>query len=54
VNAVVIALFHWRYRTSYQRRLAARVSPYPGVYGAPGPGASAPLATTTPEAKSVD
>ena len=52
VNAVVIALFHWRYRTSYKRRLAARLSPYPGVYGTSASPAPAPLATT--EAKSGD
>ena len=52
VNAVVIALFHWRYRTSYKRRLAARLSPYPGVYGTSSSPAPAPLATT--EAKSGD
>jgi len=53
VNAIVIAVFHWRYRTSYRRRLAARLSPFPGVYGAPTPGPTAPLATA-PEVKSSD
>jgi len=52
VNAVVIALFHWRYRVSYKRRLAARLSPYPGVYSAPSTAGPAPLATT--EAKARD
>jgi len=46
VNAVVIALFHWRYRLSYKRRLAARLSPYPGVYGAPVPAGSTPIAAS--------
>jgi quinol-cytochrome oxidoreductase complex cytochrome b subunit len=52
VNAVVIALFHWRYRVSYKRRLAARASPYAGVYGSTSPASPTPLATT--EAKSGD
>ena len=52
VNAVVIALFHWRYRASYKRRLAARASSFPGAYGAPASPGPAPLATT--EAKSSD
>ncbi len=52
VNAVVIALFHWRYRASYKRRLAARASSFPGAYGAPASPGAAPLATT--EAKSSD
>ena len=52
VNALVIAIFHWRYHNSYKRRLAARLSPYPGVYGAPAPSGAAPLATT--EAKTGD
>jgi len=51
VNAVVTALFHWRYMRSYKQRLAARGTSYAGAYGAPvsGPGA---LATT--EAKSSE
>jgi len=52
VNAVVIALFHWRYRASYKRRLAARASSFPGAYGAPASPGATPLATT--EAKSSD
>ena len=52
VNAVVIALFHWRYRLSYKRRLAARISPYPGVYTPAAASGATPLATT--EAKSSD
>jgi quinol-cytochrome oxidoreductase complex cytochrome b subunit len=37
VNAVVVALFHYRYHRSYQRRLAARRSTFAGNYprGAP-------------------
>jgi len=53
VNAVVILAFHWRYRLSYKRRLAARLSPFPGAYGAPVPAGSTPLATTA-EAKSSE
>jgi quinol-cytochrome oxidoreductase complex cytochrome b subunit len=34
VNGVVIALFHWRYRRGYQRRLAARTNPFAGAYPA--------------------
>ncbi len=34
VNGVVVALFHWRYRRSYQRRLAARMLPYAGPFPA--------------------
>ena len=51
VNAVVTALFHWRYMRTYKQRLAARGTSYAGAYGAPvsGPGA---LATT--EAKSSE
>ncbi|MGA8603720.1 MAG: cytochrome bc complex cytochrome b subunit [Thermoplasmata archaeon] len=52
VNAVVIALFHWRYRASYKRRLAARASSFPGAYGVPASPAPAPRATT--EAKSSE
>jgi quinol-cytochrome oxidoreductase complex cytochrome b subunit len=52
VNAVVIALFHWRYRASYRRRLAARASSFPGAYGAPSSPGPSPRATT--EAKSSD
>jgi quinol-cytochrome oxidoreductase complex cytochrome b subunit len=41
VNAVVVALFHWRYRRSYQRRLEERRGRYAGTYpkriAAPGP-----------------
>ncbi|MCI4342875.1 MAG: cytochrome bc complex cytochrome b subunit [Thermoplasmata archaeon] len=32
VNAVVVALFHYRYHRSYQRRLAARKSAFAGNY----------------------
>jgi len=37
VNAVAVALFHWRYTVAYRRRLAMRPYSLPGVYG---PGAS--------------
>lgn len=46
VNAIVVALFHWRYRLSYKRRLAARVSPFGGAYAPPTTATPAPLATT--------
>ena len=36
VNALVTGLFHWRYRRSYLRRLAARSSPFAGAYTRPG------------------
>jgi quinol-cytochrome oxidoreductase complex cytochrome b subunit len=42
VNAVVIGLFHWRYRRSYRARLAARLgtgSRLPGAYPVPSGGA---------------
>jgi quinol-cytochrome oxidoreductase complex cytochrome b subunit len=54
VNAVVTALFYWRYRRSYLRRLRAReASGFTGAYSAPSPPiASTPLAVT--EAKSVE
>ena len=52
VNALVIGLFHWRYRRSYQRRLAARGSlfagPYPRPAAAPAPSA-APLEASSRE-----
>jgi quinol-cytochrome oxidoreductase complex cytochrome b subunit len=41
VNAVVLGLFHWRYRRSYHRRLAARANPFAGAY----PTVSAPTST---------
>ncbi|MGA9839988.1 MAG: cytochrome bc complex cytochrome b subunit [Thermoplasmata archaeon] len=53
VNAVVTALFYWRYRRSYLRRLAARTDVFPGAYSAPissGPVSPGPVAVT--EAKS--
>ncbi len=53
VNAVVIGLFHWRYRSSYQRRLAARVTPYPGAY-APSPSPASPPLSASSEAKSLE
>ena len=52
VNAVVIALFHWRYRASYKRRLAARASSFPGPMALPRRPGQRRLATT--EAKSSD
>jgi len=55
VNGVAIALLHWRYVRSYRRRVAARRSSFPGVYGAsraaPTSGAGAPSAA---EAKASD
>jgi len=55
VTAVVVALFHWRYRSSYKRRLAARQTSYPGTYptgrGSPSGGRPTPTAA---EVSSVD
>ncbi len=45
VNALVIGLFHWRYRRSYKRRLAARTSPFDGAYPRPGPAPPPAVAT---------
>ena len=50
VNAVVVGLFHWRYRRSYLRRLAARSSPFAGVY--PLPASSGPPGVGAAEVKS--
>ncbi len=44
VNGLVVALFHWRYRRSYERRLAARMFPYAGPF----PAAHSPAAGATP------
>jgi len=52
VNAVVVALFHWRYRRSYLRRLAARTSPFSGAY--PMPAASGPTGVGAAEVKSSE
>jgi quinol-cytochrome oxidoreductase complex cytochrome b subunit len=52
VNAVIIALFHLRYRASYKRRLAASATSFPGAYGTPSSPTPAPLATS--EAKSSE
>ena len=46
VNAVVIGLFHWRYRRSYLRRLAAQASPFAGPYARPEASGSAPVTAT--------
>lgn len=35
VNGAVVALFHWRYYRSYQRRLSARGPSFTGAYGRP-------------------
>ena len=43
VNALVIGLFHWRYRRSYLRRLAARASPFSGSYVRPGASGTSPV-----------
>jgi hypothetical protein len=53
VNAAVVALFHYRYHRSYQRRLAARRSTFAGSY----PRATPSLAGGVPaaaEVRSVD
>jgi quinol-cytochrome oxidoreductase complex cytochrome b subunit len=46
VNAVVVALFHWRYRRRYARRLAARGSPFTGAYPLPAPAAPTGVGAT--------
>ena len=43
INALVVGLFHWRYRRSYLRRLAARTSPFAGNYARPEASGSAPV-----------
>jgi len=55
VTALVVGLFHWRYRSIYKRRLAARQSAFSGSYptgrGTPSGGRSAPSAA---EVRSAD
>ena len=46
VTGLVVLLFYWRYRRSYLRRLAARGSPYAGVYPIPSSGPSPPVTAT--------
>ncbi len=46
VNAVVIGLFHWRYRQSYRRRLASRAEPFAGPFPSGRPAPAAPVGTT--------
>jgi quinol-cytochrome oxidoreductase complex cytochrome b subunit len=53
VNGVVTLLFHWRYRRSYLRRLAARSAHFPGSYSSPAI-ASSPMPVAVTEAKSVE
>ena len=53
VNAVVTALFYWRYRRSYLRRLAGRESSFVGPYSAPNPAPSS-AGRAVPEAKGVE
>jgi quinol-cytochrome oxidoreductase complex cytochrome b subunit len=52
VTGVVVLLFHWRYRRSYLRRLAARGTPLDGIYSRPARTSPAPVAAS--EAKSVE
>jgi len=49
VTGIVVALFHWRYRRSYLRRLAARGTPFAGVYPTPNARKAPPVAA--PEAR---
>jgi quinol-cytochrome oxidoreductase complex cytochrome b subunit len=51
VTGIVVALFHWRYRRSYLRRLAARGTPFVGVYPKP---TAKPGAVATAEARSLE
>jgi quinol-cytochrome oxidoreductase complex cytochrome b subunit len=46
VNAIAVALFHWRYRRGYLRRLAARGAPFVGAYPPPSPGAPTGVGAT--------
>ena len=52
VNAVVTALFYWRYRRSYLRRLAARSASFPGAYSTTA--SSPPVPVAVSEAKSLE
>ncbi len=49
VTAVAVGLFHWRYRLSYRRRLAARQMSYAGPYprGAPSVSGSHPTSAVS-------
>ncbi len=46
VTGIVVALFYWRYRRSYLRRLAARGLPFAGAYPLPSTGTPAPVAAS--------
>ncbi len=50
VTALAVGLFHWRYRASYRRRLAARQSQ---TFAGPYPPAASPSAHPTPTATEV-
>jgi quinol-cytochrome oxidoreductase complex cytochrome b subunit len=54
VTALAMGLFHWRYRTSYRRRLAARQAKYAGTYPAGARAASGRPAPSVTEASSSD
>ncbi len=55
ITALVVGLFHWRYRSGYKRRLAARQTSFSGSYptgrASSSPGRSAPSAA---EVRSAD
>jgi quinol-cytochrome oxidoreductase complex cytochrome b subunit len=53
VNAVVVALFHWRYHRSYQRRLEERRGRFAGAYPRRTAAASAPVPSAA-EVRSAD
>jgi quinol-cytochrome oxidoreductase complex cytochrome b subunit len=46
VNAIAVILFHWRYRRSYLRRLAARGALFVGAYPLPAPAAPTGVGAT--------
>jgi len=54
VNAVVVALFHVRYRRSYRRRLQARSAGFAGAYPLPAARAPTAPAPSAAEAKSLE
>ncbi len=55
VNGLVTLLFYWRYRRSYQRRLAARAVAFAGLDARPFlPPAAGPAPVAAPEVQHVD
>ena len=46
VTGIAVVLFYWRYRRSYLKRLAARGTPFLGVYALPTAAPAAPVAAS--------